>query len=288
VSTEVPVEPATQEAPAQKAPPTPTPKSAQKPARLKRFWHLYGLAVLLSLSLLVLWEVVVRAFDIPKYLIPAPSQVGVALRDDWSAILVPNMWVTLREVVLGFLIAAAAGVGLAILLHMFGPLRRTVYPLLIGSQTIPIVVLAPILVIVLGFGIWPKLLIVALICFFPIVVNGVDGLRSVDGEFIHMMRTLDANRWAIFKRIEFPAALPAIFSGMRIAATFAAIGAVFAEYAGTDAGLGFVMIQATPNLQTPRIFAAILILILISFSLFALVSVLERILVPWAPRGNAM
>jgi putative hydroxymethylpyrimidine transport system permease protein len=141
---------------------------------------------------------------------------------------------------------------------------------------------------VLGFGIWPKLVTVALICFFPIVVNGVDGLRSVDDDFIHMMKTLDASRWAIFKRIEFPAALPSIFSGLRIAATFAAIGAVFAEYAGASAGLGYVMIQATPNLQTARIFAAILILILASFALFALVSLLQRIFVPWAPRGNAM
>jgi putative hydroxymethylpyrimidine transport system permease protein len=162
------------------------------------------------------------------------------------------------------------------------------YPLLIGSQTIPIVVLAPILVILLGYGILPKLVIVALICFFPIVVNGLDGLRAVDDDFIHMMRTLDATRWGIFRRIEFPAALPAIFSGMRIAATFASIGAVFGEWSGASAGLGFVMLAATPNLQTARIFAAILILTIIALALFALVSLLERLLVPWAPRGGAV
>ncbi len=142
--------------------------------------------------------------------------------------------------------------------------------------------------ILLGYGILPKLVIVALICFFPIVVNGLDGLRSVDDDFIRMMKTLDANRWAIFRRIEFPAALPSIFSGMRIAATFAAIGAVFGEWAGASAGLGYVILQATPNLQTARIFAAILILTLIAMALFGLVSLLERILVPWAPRGQAM
>src|SRR5207237_6249207 len=120
--------------------------------------------------------------------------------------------VRLREVLLGFAIAVVAGVGLAVLLHLSPVARRAVYPLLIGSQTIPIVVLAPILVILLGYGILPKLVIVALICFFPIVVNGLDGLRSVDDDFIHMMRTLDASRWAIFKRIEFPGALPLIFS----------------------------------------------------------------------------
>jgi putative hydroxymethylpyrimidine transport system permease protein len=280
VSTQAPVEPATQD-PSVGAP-------VPKTGRLKRYWHLYGLAALFTIALILLWEAIVRGFDVPEYLFPAPSQVAIALRDDWSTILAPAMWVSLREVLIGFAIAAVAGVGLAIVLHMFGPLRRAVYPLLIGSQTIPIVVLAPILVIVLGYGIMPKLVIVALICFFPIVVNGLDGLRSVDDDFIHMMKTLDANRWAIFKRIEFPGALPAIFSGMRIAATFAAIGAVFGEWAGASAGLGYVMLQATPNLQTARIFAAILILTLIALALFALVSLLERIFVPWAARGNAM
>ena len=282
MNTKVPVEPAARETPSAEVTPV------RKPGRLKRLWRAYGLAALFTLIMIALWEAIIRGFDVPKYLFPAPSQVAVALRDDWSSILAPAMWVSLREIVIGFVIAAVAGVGLAIVLHMFGPLRRAVYPLLIGSQTIPIVVLAPILVIVLGYGILPKLVIVALICFFPIVVNGLDGLRSVDDDFIHMMKTLDASRWAIFRRIEFPAALPAIFSGMRIAATFAAIGAVFGEWSGASAGLGFVMLQATPNLQTARIFAAILILTLIAMALFALVSLLERLLVPWAPRGNAM
>ncbi|MEA2556522.1 MAG: putative hydroxymethylpyrimidine transport system permease protein, partial [Actinomycetota bacterium] len=254
---------------------------------MKRIWHLYGLAALFTLAMLALWEAIIRWFDVPKYLFPAPTQVAVALHEDWSAYLAPALWVTLREVVFGFVIAAVAGVGLAVILHLFGPLRRAVYPLLIASQTVPIVVLAPILVIVLGYGIFPKLVIVALICFFPIVVNGLDGLRSVDDDYIHMMRTLDANRWAIFKRIEFPAALPLIFSGLRVAATFAAIGAVFGEWSGASAGLGYVMLQATPNLQTARIFAAIVMLTVVALALFSLVSVLERIFVPWAPRGNA-
>lgn len=266
----------------------PAVAASHKPGRAKRLWDLYGLAGLFIVALILIWEAIVRGFDVPEYLFPAPSQVAIAMRDDWSAILAPATWVSLCEVVIGFAIAAVAGVGLAIVLHMFGPLRRAVYPLLIGSQTIPIVVLAPILVIVLGYGIMPKLVIVAMICFFPIVVNGLDGLRSVDDEFIHMMRTLDANRWAIFRRIEFPGALPAIFSGMRIAATFAAIGAVFGEWAGASAGLGYVMLQATPNLQTSRIFAAIVILTLIALALFALVSLLERIFVPWAAGDDAM
>jgi putative hydroxymethylpyrimidine transport system permease protein len=261
------------------------PATKKPGGRLTRLRRTYGLAALFTLAMIGAWELYVRLAHVPDYLFPAPSGIAVALKEDWSQYLAPATWVSLREVLIGFVAAAVLGIGLAIVLHLFRPLRRAVYPLLIGSQTIPIVVLAPILVILLGYGIAPKLVIVALICFFPIVVNGLDGLRSVDDDYIHMMRTLDAGRWAIFRRIEFPAALPLIFSGMRIAATFAAIGAVFGEWSGASAGLGFVMLEATPNLQTARIFAAILILTLIALSLFAVVSLLERLLVPWAPRG---
>jgi putative hydroxymethylpyrimidine transport system permease protein len=258
---------------------------ARAGGRLAYLWRVYGWAVLLFLAILAGWELYVRLAHVPEYLVASPSEVVVALKQDWTQYLGPNTWVTLNEVLIGFVVATALGIGLAVVLHLFGPLRRAVYPLLIASQTIPIVVLAPILVILLGFGIAPKLVVVALICFFPIVVNGLDGLRSVDEDYVHMMRTLDAGRWAIFRRIEVPAALPLIFSGMRVAATFASIGAVFGEFAGSDKGLGFVMLSATPNLQTARIFAAILILTLIALSLFTMVSILERLLVPWAPRG---
>jgi putative hydroxymethylpyrimidine transport system permease protein len=254
--------------------------------RLRSAGRVYASAVVLTVALLVAWELIVRLGHVPEYLLPAPSQILADLKTDW-VILWPAMWVTLREVLIGFVIATVAGVGLAVLLHLYGPLRRAMYPLLIGSQTIPIVVLAPILVILLGYGILPKLVIVALICFFPIVVNGLDGLRAVDDDFIRMMYTLDATRWGIFQRVEFPGALPSFFSGMRIAATFAAIGAVFGEWSGSNAGLGYVMLEATPNLLTSRIFAAILMLTVISLALFGLVSLLERIAVPWAPRRQS-
>ncbi len=254
--------------------------------RLRSAVRKYASAVALMAALLVAWEVIVRAAHVPEYLLPTPTQVLADLKTDW-VVLGPAMWVTLREVLIGFVIATVAGVGLAVVLHLSGPLRRAMYPILIGSQTIPVVVLAPILVILLGYGILPKLVIVALICFFPIVVNGLDGLRAVDDDFILMMRTLDATRWGIFRRVEFPGALPSIFSGMRIAATFASIGAVFGEWSGSSAGLGFVMLEATPNLLTARIFAAILILTVISLVLFGLVSVVERIAVPWAPKRES-
>ena len=258
------------------------------PRGWRRVWEKYGLAFLFTICLIVLWEVTLRVTHTHEYLLPKPTDIVRAFQADWSEILWPNTWPTVAEILMGFAISVVAGIGLAILLHLFAPLRRTTYPLLIGSQTIPIVVLAPILVILFGFGTLPKVIIVALICFFPIVVNGLDGLRTVDDDFIRMMRTLDATRYGIFRRVEFPAALPSIFSGMRIAATFAAIGAVFGEWAGSNRGLGFVMLASGPTLETSRIFAAILILTGIALLLFALVSALERILVPWASRGGSM
>jgi len=268
-------------APPPETPPRPAGRMARARSLLRRCWP----PALIILAGLGLWELIVQLARVPGYLLPAPSSIAADMVADWP-VLEPALLVTLQEVLLGFLIAAVAGVGLAVLLHRSPVARRAVYPLLIGSQTVPIIVLAPILVILLGYGLAPKLVIVALICFFPIVVNGIDGLRSVDPELIRMMRTLDASRWAILRRVEFPAALPSVFSGLRIAATFAAIGAVFGEWSGSNQGLGYVMLAATPNLLTARIFAAIVLLTAIALLLFGVVSLLERIFVPWAPRGE--
>jgi len=257
--------------------------SKPKSARPRTFLRRYGPAIAITAAGIGLWELIIWLAHVPEYLIPSPSEVATDFGSDWP-VLDPALLVTLREIALGFVISAAAGVGLAVVLHLSATLRRAFYPILIGSQTIPIIVLAPILVIIFGYGILPKLIIVALICFFPIVVNGIDGLRSVDDDLIRMMLTLNGTRWAIFRRVEFPAALPSIFSGMRIAATFAAIGAVFGEWSGSNQGLGYVMLAATPNLLTTRIFAAIVLLTVVAMALFVLVSVLERIIVPWAPR----
>jgi len=141
-------------------------------------------------------------------------------------------------------------------------------------------------VLVMGFNIGPKLAIIALFTFFPIVVNTVDGLGAVDRDYVRMMLTLDASRWGIFRRVEFPAALPLIFSGVRIGATYAAIGAVFGEWAGSDAGLGYEMLQAQGRLDTPQVFSAVILVTLIAVVLFAVVSVIERLTIPWARAGS--
>jgi putative hydroxymethylpyrimidine transport system permease protein len=184
-------------------------------------------------------------------------------------------------VLLGYLLAVAVALVVALLLHFSTAIRRAMLPLLVLSQTVPTVVLAPILAILLGFGIEPKLVVVAIVCFFPIVVNAADGLRSTDRELVRMMRTLHGDRSAIFCRVELPGALPPIFSGLRIAATYAAVGAVFGEWAGSSSGLGFVMLQAQPSLDTPLIFACVLVLTMLALGLYGLVALAERLIVPW-------
>jgi putative hydroxymethylpyrimidine transport system permease protein len=226
------------------------------------------------------WEIVVRAANVPDYLFPAPSAVAASLGSDPGGLAAATL-VTVREVALGYLLAVSFALIVAVLLHFSAALQRGLLPLLVLSQTVPTVVLAPILAILLGFGIEPKLVVVAIVCFFPIVVNAVDGLRSTDMELVRMMRTLDGDRVAIFRRIELPGALPAIFSGARIAATYAAVGAVFGEWAGSSSGLGFLMLQAQPALDTPRIFACVLILSALALALYGLVSLTERLIVPW-------
>jgi putative hydroxymethylpyrimidine transport system permease protein len=281
----LPQQPPGAQRPAAEPPPEQPPRPAGRRDRVRSLLRRCWPPALIILAGLGLWQLIIQLAHVPGYLLPAPSAIAADLAADWP-VLEPALLVTLEEVLLGFVIAAAAGIGLAVLLHLSPVARRAVYPLLIGSQTVPIIVLAPILVILLGYGLAPKLAIVALICFFPIVVNGIDGLRSVDPELIRMMRTLDASRWAILRRVEFPAALPSVFSGLRIAATFAAIGAVFGEWSGSNQGLGYVMLAATPNLLTARIFAAIVLLTAVALLLFGVVSLLERIFVPWAPRGE--
>jgi putative hydroxymethylpyrimidine transport system permease protein len=234
---------------------------------------------LLALALVV-WQAVVRLTGTPGYLFPAPTAVASSLHAD-AHLLASATLVTVREIVLGYLLAVAGGLLLAVALHFSAALRRALLPLLVLSQTVPTVLLAPILAILLGYGIEPKLVVVAIVCFFPIVVNAVDGLRSADPQLVRMMRTLHAGRRQVFLRVELPGALPAIFTGARVAATYAAVGAVFAEWAGSSAGLGFVILQAQPALETARIFAAVVVLTLLALALYALVAVAERILVPW-------
>jgi ABC-type nitrate/sulfonate/bicarbonate transport system permease component len=252
------------------------------------------LPVGLIVALLGLWELLARTglladlFGINEaasdLLVPAPTQIAEALWEDRD-LLADNGWVTLKEVLAGFAVSVLLGVTFAVVMHLSDTVRRAFYPLLVASQTIPIVAIAPVLVIWLGFGIGPKLAVIALICFFPITVNTFDGLRSVDPAAIRMMRTLDADRRAILRRLELPAALPYFFSGAKVAIAVAVIGAVFGEFVVANEGLGDVIRQAQAQLLTARVFAAVVVLSAFAIGLFGLLSLLERRYAWWGARG---
>jgi ABC-type nitrate/sulfonate/bicarbonate transport system permease component len=259
-----------------------------------RIWNaasrlLLGWPTLLFLvALFGVWELYVDLGGADPLILPPPHQIAQALYDDRS-LLWSNFLVTAREISFGIVVAAAAGLALAVALHLSRTLRRAVYPLLVASQTIPIVLVAPLLVLWLGFGFFPKLVVIAIVCFFPIVVTTLDGLAAVDPDLLKLMRTFDAPRTRTFRHVELPAALPGLFTGMKIAVVFAPIGAVFAEQAGSNSGLGYVFQQAIPQLLTARAYAAVLILALFAILLFALLNLAERLLLPWAyePRGES-
>ncbi len=238
------------------------------------------LAALGAWELAARWDLLADALSIEPFLIPAPSDIAEALWADRD-LLAEDGWVTLREIVLGFGLALVAGLAFAAGLHLSESLRRAFYPVLVASQTVPIIVIAPILVVWFGFGITPKLVIIALICFFPITVNTLDGLRSVDPDLVKLMRTLDATRLRIFTRAEAPSALPYAFSGAKVAVAVAVIGAVFGEWSGSSSGLGHLMLQASAQLETARLFAAVVVLSAFAVALFALLSVLERRIAWW-------
>lgn len=240
----------------------------------------------LIVLLLGLWQlacslgVIADALSLESYLVPSPTEIASALWENRS-LLAENAWVTLREIVLGIAAAIVVGVVFAVLMHRWRVLRDAAYPLVVASQAIPIVVIAPILVVWFGYGMTAKVVIVALVCFFPITVNALDGLRSVDPEAVKMMRTLGASRRQRFRRVEAPAALPSLFTGVKIAVVFAPIGAVFAEWAGSSSGLGHLIQSDTANFQVPRQFATAFVLALLALALMGLTALVERRVVTW-------
>jgi NitT/TauT family transport system permease protein/putative hydroxymethylpyrimidine transport system permease protein len=242
------------------------------------------IAPLLVLAVLIgAWELVVRADMVNSLLPPAPSAVATSLWEDRS-ILGPDLAVTTGEVVLGLGAALVLGVALSVAMHLVPAIDQALRPLVVGSQAVPIPVLAPLIVFVLGFGLAPKILIVALICFFPIVVNVADGLRDVDPDARRVLRALNASRWQRLRFLEATSALPSGFTGLRIAAAVAVIGAVLAEWAGSTSGLGHLVLTANAQLESARAFAATVLLVVEAVALYALFSALERRVVSWSPR----
>ena len=257
--------------------------SHEKPKRIgpfKRAVAEYGPSLLLVVLLLGLWQAATALWNIQPWLLPSPSDIGSAAVQARS-LLLPHIAQTALETLAGFAAALAVGLALALVIDLSSTLRRAVYPLLVVSQTIPIIAIAPLLVIWFGYGLLPKVIVVGLLCFFPIVVSTADGLRSTDPDLIALLQSMGATRRQIFLKVRVPAALPGMFTGIKVAITYSVVGAIIGEWVGASRGLGVFMLRASNSFRTDWVFATIAVVSALSLLLFLAVVLAERAALPW-------
>ncbi|WP_194864700.1 ABC transporter permease [Alloalcanivorax profundimaris] len=243
-------------------------------------WTRWTLPCVSLAALLVGWQLLVRGLDIQEWILPAPTAVGSTALD-WHTELFAHGWVTLYETVLGFLVAVAIALPISVLVVYVPALQSTLYPVLLALQSIPKVAVAPLITLWVGFGIAPKVVVVFLVCFFPIVVNTIAGLQSTPTAMLHLMKSMQASPWQVFKRVRLPVALPSIMVGCKVAITLAVIGAVIGEFVGSEEGLGYLILTSTAQSKTALAFAALAILTFISIVLYYLVELVEKLLIRW-------
>lgn len=232
------------------------------------------------LCILLVWEIVINILEVPKYILPSPSNILKALYRS-REVLAMHAKTTMIEAVIGFAAAIVLALLLSGLMNRWAPIKRMFYPVLVISQTVPIIVLAPLIMIWMGFGIMPKIAIVILTCFFPIVISITEGLETVDEDIISMMKVMRASGWQIFTKVKLPAVLPAFFSGLKIAATYSIMGAVIAEWIGAQSGLGVYMTRAMHSFRTEELFADILIIVALSVGMFEAINYAGKRIMPW-------
>ncbi len=243
-------------------------------------------AIATTIALVVLWEVLVEVLDVQRWLLPAPSVILTELSDSFG-LLTRHAGITLIEIVIGFAVSVSLGVTIASGIVWSRTVERSIYPIIIASQTIPVITLAPLLIIWVGTDIMSKVIVIVLFTFFPITISLVSGLRYVDHELVDMLRTLGASSWQTFIKLMIPSALPSFFAGLKVAAVVSVIGAVIGEWFGASSGLGFLMKIAGPQFQTARVFAAIVVLSILAIGLFAAVVAIEKwVLRKYPPTAN--
>ena len=234
----------------------------------------------LILILLVLWDIAIRVFKIPPYLIPPPLAVVKQLFTEWPMLLremMPTLWATLG----GFAASAIIGVPIAMWIAYSRVVESFVYPLLVFSQSVPKIAIAPLFVVWFGFGIIPKVISAFLLGFFPVVVSAVQGFKSVDPDMVDLARAMKGSRFSVFCAVNLPHALPAIFSGLKVSVTLAVVGAVVGEFVGSNSGIGYVLQRSIGTFDLPTMFAALVILALLGVILFWVVDRIERLVIPW-------
>ncbi len=232
------------------------------------------------LLLVLLWEAAVNSGFVPRFILPSPFDVLKAF-----VLTMPDMkkhiFVTLQEAMAGFTIATIFSLVLAMTMDRVPAVKKALYPLLIISQTIPIITLAPLFMLWFGFGVLPKVIVVVLVCFFPIIISLLEGLNSVDADMINLLKSMGASKSQIFKIVKLPASMVGLFSGLRIAATYSIMGAVIGEWLGGEKGLGFYMLRVKHSFAVDKVFAAILVVVMLSMSLFKIIAILQNISMPW-------
>ena len=246
----------------------------------------WTLSVLGVLAVLALWQAIMVVFKVPRYLAASPLEVAAALRAQ-PALLAVNAWPTIVETLGGFVVGNVIAVLIAIGFVHNRTFRHTVYPLAVTVRTLPIVAISPILVLLLGNGYAPKIAIAALITFFPTLVNMVDGLNAVDAQAQELMHVLSATKWEVFRHLRWPTSLPYLFSALRIASTASLLGAIVAEWIGSNKGLGYLILAATYDYRTPLLYATMAVASALALALFGLISLLEIYVVPWRRPGGA-
>ncbi|WP_071461554.1 ABC transporter permease [Bacillus massilinigeriensis] len=240
--------------------------------------------LLVLLLLFIIWETVATKFEIPNWLLPTPTKIFYEGFNGWSHFY-PHLLSTTKLSLLGFSLGLSIGLLTAILLHLLPFFRDSIYPLLIISQNIPIIVLAPLLVIWFGFGLLPKVIVITLVCFFPITVAALDGFKQTPNELRHYMIMAGASNKQLFWKLELPYALPSLLSGLKISATYSVMGAVISEWLGAKVGIGVYMTLASSSFRTDRVFVAIFAIVTLSLLFFSIIVLIERWLVRWQWKG---
>jgi NitT/TauT family transport system permease protein len=240
-------------------------------------------AVGLAVAILVVWELAVRLFKIPTFVIPAPSAIAAALIDSRAALTAASK-ATAVEVLFGFVLAAVVGIAVALVIVRFERFGKALYPLVVLFQNVPKVALAPIFILWFGYDLAPKVVLIVVIAFFPVAIDMLAGLQSVEPSFVALMQSVGASRSEILRRVRVPHALPHLMAGLKVAITFSVIGAIVGEFAGASAGLGYVIQFASTQLDTPLVFAALVVVSVLGLFFYYLVEFAERLLVPWSPK----
>jgi len=240
-------------------------------------------AVILLLATIVVWEAVVRIFAISAFIIPAPSEIAQSLVAQWGTLMQATL-VTAGEILFGFLVSVVVGIAIALVIVRFDWLGRALYPLVVLFQNVPKVALAPIFILWFGYGLAPKIGLILVIAFFPVTLSMLAGMQSVDRSLLSLMNSVGASRTQILFRIRVPHSLPNLMAGTKIAATLSVIGAIVGEFAGASDGLGYVIQFASTQLDTALVFAALLLVSVLGIAFYYAAEILERIVVPWAPK----